>query len=172
MYNARSIYAFFSPYSSFLAAAQVIVLDVARPLTSGYQAVLHYGNINEPVVVTKLVEFVGKDSGGGDDDEAGADEAGKGKKKKKKKKKEKERRGRQPRRLASGDAAIIEVQSVNHPMAIETFLMCRQLGRFMIRDRGQTVACGIILKLLKKDESITVSTNLGTTGGEGSTSTT
>ncbi|MFQ5838292.1 MAG: translation elongation factor EF-1 subunit alpha [Thermoplasmata archaeon] len=54
-----------------------------------------------------------------------------------------------PQFLKTGDAAIVKVVPTR-PMSIETFADFPQLGRFAIRDMGQTVAAGQIIEIEKR----------------------
>jgi len=51
--------------------------------------------------------------------------------------------------LKTGDAAIIKVTPLK-PICVEEYKKFPQLGRFAIRDMGQTVAAGIILSVTPK----------------------
>lgn len=55
-----------------------------------------------------------------------------------------------PKFLKTGDAAIVKIVPVK-PVCAEKFSEFPQLGRFAIRDMGQTVAAGIILEVEKKE---------------------
>lgn len=54
-----------------------------------------------------------------------------------------------PKFLKTGDAAIIKVVPLK-PVCVEEYKKFPQLGRFAIRDMGQTVAAGIILSVTPK----------------------
>ncbi len=54
-----------------------------------------------------------------------------------------------PKFLKTGDAAIVKITPVK-PVCAETFKDFPQLGRFAIRDMGQTVAAGVILSIEEK----------------------
>ena len=54
-----------------------------------------------------------------------------------------------PQFLKTGDAAIVRIQP-SRPMVIEKAKEFPQLGRFAIRDMGQTVAAGVCLDVEKK----------------------
>ena len=54
-----------------------------------------------------------------------------------------------PKFLKTGDAAIVKI-TPTRPVCVETFKEFPQLGRFAVRDMGQTVAAGIILSITKK----------------------
>jgi len=55
-----------------------------------------------------------------------------------------------PQFLKTGDAAIVKIQP-SRPMAIEKAKEFPQLGRFAIRDMGQTVAAGVCLDIEKRE---------------------
>ncbi|MEM4662474.1 MAG: translation elongation factor EF-1 subunit alpha [Candidatus Diapherotrites archaeon] len=54
-----------------------------------------------------------------------------------------------PKFLKTGDAAIIKVKPLK-PVVVEEYSKFPQLGRFAIRDMGQTVAAGIVMKVTPK----------------------
>jgi len=54
-----------------------------------------------------------------------------------------------PKFLKTGDAAIIKVKPLK-PVCVEEYKKFPQLGRFAIRDMGQTVAAGVILSVTSK----------------------
>jgi elongation factor 1-alpha len=55
-----------------------------------------------------------------------------------------------PQFLKTGDAAIVKIQPTK-PLVIETAKDFPQLGRFAIRDMGQTVAAGVCISVEKKE---------------------
>ncbi len=54
-----------------------------------------------------------------------------------------------PQFLKTGDAAVVKIVPTR-PMAVETFAEFPQLGRFAIRDMGQTVAAGQVIEIEKR----------------------
>ncbi len=56
-----------------------------------------------------------------------------------------------PQFLKTGDAAIVKIQP-SRPMVIEKAKEFPQLGRFAIRDMGQTVAAGMCIDIEKKEQ--------------------
>lgn len=54
-----------------------------------------------------------------------------------------------PQFLKTGDAAMVKIVPTR-PMAMETFADFPQLGRFAIRDMGQTVAAGQVIEIEKR----------------------
>ncbi|VVC00471.1 Elongation factor 1-alpha [uncultured archaeon] len=55
-----------------------------------------------------------------------------------------------PKFLKTGDAAIVKIVPLK-PMVVEEFKKFPQLGRFAIRDMGNTVAAGIVLSVTPRD---------------------
>jgi elongation factor 1-alpha len=53
-----------------------------------------------------------------------------------------------PKFLKTGDAAIVKIKPTK-PLCIEKFSEFPQMGRFAIRDMGQTVAAGVVLEVEK-----------------------
>ncbi|MCX8190389.1 MAG: translation elongation factor EF-1 subunit alpha [Candidatus Diapherotrites archaeon] len=54
-----------------------------------------------------------------------------------------------PKFIKTGDAAVVKVKPLK-PVVVEEYSKFPQLGRFAIRDMGQTVAAGIIMKVTPK----------------------
>ncbi|MEM4598845.1 MAG: translation elongation factor EF-1 subunit alpha [Candidatus Diapherotrites archaeon] len=54
-----------------------------------------------------------------------------------------------PKFIKTGDAAIVKVKPLK-PVVVEEYSKFPQLGRFAIRDMGQTVAAGIVVKVTPK----------------------
>lgn len=120
--------------------ARIIVLDgLSTPITPGYPVVLHYHNVNEDAVITRLRRLHPAD--GSPEEEAyaarcaAAEADGKP-----------VPRRRKPRRLVAGQEATVEV-TVTRTVCIDTFANCKEMGRVMLREGGNTIACGIVLKL-------------------------
>ncbi len=57
-----------------------------------------------------------------------------------------------PKFLKTGDAAVVKIKPLK-PVCVEEFKKFPQLGRFAVRDMGQTVAAGVILSVTPKDMS-------------------
>lgn len=102
--------------------AQIIVLNHPTAITIGYTPVCHIHTAQFAGKITELVEKKDPKSG---------QSAGK------------------PEFLKTGDAAVVKIQPLK-PMVIEKFSDFPALGRFAIRDMGQTVAAGIILDVKPK----------------------
>lgn len=52
-----------------------------------------------------------------------------------------------PRFLTKGMSAIVEIK-INRPICMELFQTYRELGRFMLRYSGTTIAAGIITEVV------------------------
>lgn len=52
-----------------------------------------------------------------------------------------------PRFLNNNSSAIVEVQA-SRPIALELYSDCKELGRFMLRVGGVTIAAGLITKII------------------------
>jgi len=55
-----------------------------------------------------------------------------------------------PQTLKTGDAAIVKI-TPKRPLVIERYKDFPQLGRFAVRDMGQTVAAGVVDEIKKKE---------------------
>jgi len=107
---------------------QIVLTGSARvPMIKGQQLQLHVHTCEQPVHVTKLVSLLSKDG-------------------------EVERN--KPRCLAGTASAIVELAIADgRPICIEHYSDFRKLGRFLLRDRGETVAFGIVKKILRNKKS-------------------
>jgi elongation factor 1-alpha len=55
-----------------------------------------------------------------------------------------------PQTLKTGDAAVVRI-TPKRPLVIEKYKEFPQLGRFAVRDMGQTVAAGVVVDVKKRD---------------------
>ncbi|KYK29902.1 MAG: elongation factor 1-alpha [Candidatus Proteinoplasmatales archaeon SG8-5] len=104
--------------------AQIMVLNHPSVLTVGYTPVFHCHTAQVACTVLEIQKKL--------DPKTGATVA------------------ENPEFIKTGDAAIIKVQPTR-PMVIETAKEFPQLGRFAIRDMGQTVAAGMCIAVEKKE---------------------
>ena len=88
---------------------------------SGYPVIVHYGSVSEPGSVKKLVSILNKSSG----------EVVKNK----------------PRCLTGNQSAVVEIV-VSRPIPLELYKNYRELGRFMLRSGGNTLAAGMVTEIL------------------------
>jgi len=98
--------------------AQIIVLNHPSVITQGYTPVFHAHTAQVACVFEELVRSI--------DQRTGATKQEK------------------PEVLKTGDAAVVKIRPTK-PMVIEPFKTFPQLGRFAIRDMGQTVAAGQVI---------------------------
>jgi elongation factor 1 alpha-like protein len=87
----------------------------------GFQAVMHMHTLHEPAHLSKLVAIIDQASG--------------------------EVKKKRPRCLTEKMTAVVEVVTLK-PVCIELFRDYKQLGRFMLRSGGRTVAAGLISEVL------------------------
>jgi len=103
--------------------AQIVVLNHPTAITVGYQPVLHCHTAQVACSVTEITKKI--------DPKTGQTVAEK------------------PDFIKTGDVAVIKFKPTK-PMAIEKASEFPQLGRFAIRDMGQTVAAGMVIDVVKK----------------------
>ncbi|KAL3671114.1 hypothetical protein V7S43_004296 [Phytophthora oleae] len=93
---------------------------VEVPLVKGTYVTIHMHNVDEPVNITRLVSILNK--------------TGEVEKKK-------------PRCITRERSAVVQI-TCHRKICLEEFANYRQLGRFTLRDRGKTLAAGIITQIL------------------------
>lgn len=98
--------------------ARIITFDLSRPIIMGSPVIIHRGRLNADANIKKLIAIVDKSTG-------------------KIKKSE-------PKLIHSFNAAIVEIEFCHQAEPIELFKHCKELGRFIIRSQGETIAAGII----------------------------
>ncbi|KAF7619784.1 putative translation release factor eRF3 [Aspergillus flavus] len=108
--------------------AKIRILDLKSILTAGYNCVMHVHSAVEEVTFTSLLHKCEPGTG---------------------------RRSKRPPPFASKGQTIIarlDVTSTAGAVCVERFEDYNQMGRFTLRDQGQTIAIGMITKLIKSDE--------------------
>lgn len=103
--------------------AQIVVINHPTAIAPGYTPVFHIHTAQIAATVTEITEK--KDPKTGQTLE------------------------KNPAFIKNGDVAIIKVKPTR-PIVIEKFADFPPLGRFAIRDMGQTVAAGVVLDVVKK----------------------
>eukprot|EP00092_Neocalanus_flemingeri_P029016 GFUD01031501.1.p1 GENE.GFUD01031501.1~~GFUD01031501.1.p1 ORF type:complete len:732 (+),score=222.72 GFUD01031501.1:75-2270(+) len=101
--------------------ARVVVFNIEVPITKGYPVVLHYGCVSEQATIKKLVSLLNKSNG----------EVVKAK----------------PRCLTGNQSAVVEI-IISRPIPLELYKSNRELGRFMLRTGGHTIAAGMVTEIL------------------------
>lgn len=109
--------------------AQIRVLDLKNILSAGFNCVLHVHSAIEEVTFAALLHTLQK---------------GTGRKSKK-----------APTHAKKGDSIIARLEVIGGAgtVCVERFEDYQQLGRFTLRDQGQTIAIGKITKLLTNDDN-------------------
>ncbi|MFA5077722.1 MAG: translation elongation factor EF-1 subunit alpha [Candidatus Micrarchaeia archaeon] len=105
--------------------AQIVVLNHPTAISVGYTPVIHIHTTHFAGKFTELVEKK--------DPKTGQPVPGK------------------PDFLKTGDVAVVKIQPLK-PIVVEKFSDFPPLGRFAIRDMGQTVAAGIVLDVTEKKQ--------------------
>ncbi|CAM9487564.1 unnamed protein product, partial [Phaeothamnion confervicola] len=101
---------------------QIVALPaLATPIVKGTEFQLHTHAVDAMVHCSRLAALV--DSGG-------------------------EVLSRRPRCVLSGQTAHIRLSSARGPLCLERYGDCRPLGRFVLRQRGATVAVGLVLAVV------------------------
>uniref|UniRef100_A0A674BFE5 HBS1-like translational GTPase n=1 Tax=Salmo trutta TaxID=8032 RepID=A0A674BFE5_SALTR len=100
--------------------ARVLLFNIEVPITQGFPVVLHYQTISEPATIRKLVSVLHKSSG--------------------------EVLKKKPKCLGKGMNAVVEIQT-QRPVALELYKDFKELGRFMLRYVGSTIAAGVVTEI-------------------------
>ncbi|KAA8913314.1 P-loop containing nucleoside triphosphate hydrolase protein [Sphaerosporella brunnea] len=104
--------------------AQIHIIELKSILTSGFTCVMHVHTTVQEVTFAALLHKLEKGSG---------------------------RKSKKPPAFASKGQAIIARLEVSGQVPIETYTDHQQLGRFTLRDQGQTIAIGKVTKLIKEE---------------------
>ncbi|XP_077366729.1 HBS1-like protein isoform X3 [Festucalex cinctus] len=100
--------------------ARLLLFNFEVPITKGFPVLLHYGTVSEPATITKLISVLHKSSG--------------------------EVLKKKPKCLGKGMNAIVEIQT-QRPVALELYKDFKELGRFMLRYVGSTIAAGVVTEI-------------------------
>ncbi|MBI4044168.1 MAG: translation elongation factor EF-1 subunit alpha [Candidatus Diapherotrites archaeon] len=103
--------------------AQIVVLNHPTAIPIGYTPVFHMHTVQLSCTITEIQKKLDPKTGAVKEEN--------------------------PKFLKTGDAAVVKITPLK-PVVVEEFKSFPQLGRFAIRDMGQTVAAGIILSVVKK----------------------
>lgn len=101
--------------------ARILIFNIDIPITKGYTVVLHYGSVQVQAVLKRLLSQINKSTG--------------------------EVIKTKPRCLTKACSAMVEV-ALDTPICLETYSHIRELGRFMLRNGGKTIAAGMVTKIL------------------------
>ena len=100
--------------------AQIVVLQHPSAITAGYTPVFHCHTAQVACTITEIMATLDPKTGGVKE--------------------------QNPAFIKTGDAAIVMIRPTR-PMSIEKVKEIPQLGRFAIRDMGQTVAAGVVMDI-------------------------
>lgn len=100
--------------------ARIVIFNIDIPITKGYPVVLHYQSVSEAGTICKLIAQIHKSSG--------------------------EVVRKKPRCLTKQTSGLVEIE-VQRPICMELYKDYRELGRFMLRSGGTTIAAGLVTKI-------------------------
>ncbi|CAL1544334.1 unnamed protein product [Lymnaea stagnalis] len=102
--------------------AKIVVFNIDVPITKGFPVVFHYQAINEPAVIKRLLSQLHRSSG--------------------------EVIKKKPRCLVKNSSAVVEIE-LERPMCMELYSEFKDLGRFMLRSGGHTIAAGLVEEMVQ-----------------------
>ncbi|GIY44013.1 HBS1-like protein [Caerostris extrusa] len=100
--------------------ARLVIFNLSVPITKGFPVILHYQSLSEQACVKKLVSQLSRSTG--------------------------EVIKKKPRCLNKNSSAVVEIE-VNRPICIELYNEFKDLGRFMLRSGGSTIAAGLVTNI-------------------------
>lgn len=100
--------------------ARILLFNIEVPITQGFPVLLHYQTVSEPATIKKLISVLHKSSG--------------------------EVLKKKPKCLTKGMNAIVEIQT-QRPVSLELYKDYKELGRFMLRYVGSTIAAGVVTEI-------------------------
>jgi elongation factor 1-alpha len=104
--------------------AQIVVLNHPTAIPIGYTPVFHLHTAQVSCTITEIQKKLDPKTGGVKEEN--------------------------PKFLKTGDVAIVKIMPLK-PLVVEEFKKFPQLGRFAIRDMGQTVAAGVVLTITPRE---------------------
>ncbi|XP_044279992.1 HBS1-like protein isoform X2 [Varanus komodoensis] len=100
--------------------ARVLIFNIEIPITKGFPVLLHFQTVSEPATIRRLLSVLHKNTG--------------------------EVTKKKPKCLTKGQNALIELQT-QRPVAVELYKDFKELGRFMLRYSGSTIAAGVVTEI-------------------------
>ncbi|XP_038195753.1 HBS1-like protein isoform X2 [Arvicola amphibius] len=100
--------------------ARILIFNIEVPITKGFPVLLHYQTVSEPAVIKRLISVLNKSTG--------------------------EVTKKKPKLLTKGQNALVELQT-QRPVALELYKDFKELGRFMLRYSGSTIAAGVVTEI-------------------------
>ncbi|XP_069579651.1 HBS1-like protein isoform X1 [Brachyistius frenatus] len=99
--------------------ARILLFNIEVPVTQGFPVLLHYHTVSEPATIRKLISILHKNG---------------------------EVLKKKPKCLTKNMSAIVEIQT-QRPVSLELYKDFKELGRFMLRYVGSTIAAGIVTEI-------------------------
>lgn len=103
--------------------ARILVFNIRIPITKGFTVLYHYKTLNEPAVIKRLCSVLHKSTG--------------------------EVLQKKPRCLTKNSNAEVIIHTYR-PVCVELYKDYKDLGRFMLRYSGETIAAGVVTEILDK----------------------
>uniref|UniRef100_A0A6J0SJX7 HBS1-like protein n=1 Tax=Pogona vitticeps TaxID=103695 RepID=A0A6J0SJX7_9SAUR len=100
--------------------ARILIFNIEVPITKGFPVLLHFQTVSEPATIRRLLSILHKSTG--------------------------EVTKKKPKCLTKGQNALIELQT-QRPIALELYKDFKELGRFMLRYGGSTIAAGVVTEI-------------------------
>ncbi|XP_043857247.1 HBS1-like protein isoform X2 [Dromiciops gliroides] len=100
--------------------ARILIFNIEIPITKGFPVLLHYQTVSEPATIRRLISVLHKSTG--------------------------EVTKKKPKLLTKGQNALVELQT-QRPVALELYKDFKELGRFMLRYSGSTIAAGVVTEV-------------------------
>ncbi|XP_011817506.1 PREDICTED: HBS1-like protein isoform X2 [Colobus angolensis palliatus] len=100
--------------------ARILIFNIEIPITKGFPVLLHYQTVSEPAIIKRLISVLNKSTG--------------------------EVTKKKPKFLTKGQNALVELQT-QRPIALELYKDFKELGRFMLRYGGSTIAAGVVTEI-------------------------
>ncbi|XP_055886757.1 HBS1-like protein isoform X2 [Biomphalaria glabrata] len=102
--------------------AKIVIFNIDLPITKGYPVVFHYQSINEPAIIKRLLSQLHRSTG--------------------------EVIKKKPRCLVKNTSAVVEIE-LERPVCMELYSEFKDLGRFMLRSGGHTIAAGLVEEMVQ-----------------------
>ncbi|XP_005104900.1 HBS1-like protein isoform X1 [Aplysia californica] len=107
--------------------AKIVLFSMEVPITKGFPVVFHYQSINEPAVIKRLISQLNRSTG--------------------------EVIKKKPRCLVKNSSAVVEIE-LERSMCLELYSEYKDLGRFMLRTGGHTIAAGVVEEIVQVKASL------------------
>ena len=106
--------------------AKVLTFQLDFPITAGVSCILQYQCVQEPAVIAKLLEITHRTTG--------------------------ETAKKRPRCICSNTTALVEIHT-QRPVCLDLYAENKQLGRFTLRNKGSTLASGLVTEFVEPPKS-------------------